>query len=31
DFGFAHVDRSPSPESLDEAQRRITAALDALP
>jgi histidine triad (HIT) family protein len=31
DFGFAHVDRNPSPESLDEAQRRITAALDALP
>jgi histidine triad (HIT) family protein len=31
DFGFAHVDRNPAPESLDEAQRRITAALDALP
>jgi len=31
DFGFAHVDRNPSPESLDEAQRRITVALDALP
>jgi len=27
DFGFAHVDRSPSPESLDDAQARITAAL----
>ena len=27
DFGFAHVDRDPSPESLDEAQAKITAAL----
>jgi diadenosine tetraphosphate (Ap4A) HIT family hydrolase len=27
DFGFAHVDRNPSPESLDEAQARIKAAL----
>lgn len=27
DFGFAHVDRNPSPESLDEAQAKITAAL----
>lgn len=27
DFGFAHVDRSPSPESLDEAQAKIKAAL----
>ena len=27
DFGFAHVDRNPSPESLDDAQARITAAL----
>lgn len=27
DFGFAHVDRSPSPDSLDEAQRKIIAAL----
>lgn len=27
DFGFAHVDRNPTPESLDEAQRRIKAAL----
>lgn len=31
DFGFAGVDRNPSPESLDEAQRKIIAALDALP
>lgn len=31
DFGFANVDRSPSPESLDEAQTRIVAALAALP
>lgn len=31
DFGFAHVDRNPSPESLDEAQRKIVAALAALP
>ncbi|WIM86209.1 HIT family protein [Candidatus Mycobacterium wuenschmannii] len=27
DFGFANVDRSPSAESLDEAQSKITAAL----
>lgn len=27
DFGFAHVDRNPSPESLDAAQARIKAAL----
>ena len=27
DFGFAGVDRNPSPESLDEAQARIKAAL----
>ena len=27
DFGFAHVDRNPSPESLDEAAARIKAAL----
>ncbi len=27
DFGFAHVDRNPSPESLDEAQAKIKAAL----
>ncbi|WP_313673745.1 HIT family protein [Mycolicibacterium sp.] len=27
DFGFAHVDRNPSPESLDDAQARIKAAL----
>ena len=31
DFGFAHVDRNPSPESLDEAQAKITAALAQLP
>lgn len=30
DFGFAHVDRSPSAESLDEAQAKIIAALAAL-
>lgn len=30
DFGFANVDRSPSPESLDEAQFRIKAALAEL-
>ncbi len=30
DFGFAHVDRNPSPESLDEAQAKIIAALAAL-
>jgi len=28
DFGFARVDRSPSAESLDEAQAKIKAALD---
>ena len=27
DFGFAGVDRNPSPESLDEAQAKIIAAL----
>ncbi|MEZ0052018.1 diadenosine tetraphosphate (Ap4A) HIT family hydrolase [Mycobacterium sp. MAA66] len=27
DFGFANVDRNPSPESLDEAQAKILAAL----
>lgn len=27
DFGFAHVDRNPSPESLDEAQAKIKSAL----
>ena len=27
DFGFAHVDRNPNPESLDEAQAKIKAAL----
>ena len=27
DFGFAHVDRNPSPESLEEAQAKIIAAL----
>lgn len=27
DFGFANVDQNPSAESLDEAQRKITAAL----
>ena len=30
DFGFANVDRSPSPESLDDAQARIRAALAQL-
>jgi diadenosine tetraphosphate (Ap4A) HIT family hydrolase len=30
DFGFAHVDRNPSPQSLDEAQARIKAALAEL-
>lgn len=29
DFGFANVDRSPSPESLDDAQAKIKAALAA--
>lgn len=27
DFGFANVDRNPSPESLDEAQAKIIAAI----
>jgi diadenosine tetraphosphate (Ap4A) HIT family hydrolase len=27
DFGFANADRNPSPESLDEAQTKIKAAL----
>ncbi|BBU20889.1 HIT family protein [Mycobacterium xenopi] len=30
DFGFAHVDRHPSPQSLDEAQAKIKAALAEL-
>lgn len=30
DFGFAGVDRNPSPESLDEAQAKIVAALAEL-
>lgn len=30
DFGFAHVDRNPSPKSLDEAQAKIKAALAEL-
>lgn len=30
DFGFANVDNNPSPESLDEAQAKIKAALDEL-
>ncbi len=30
DFGFAHVDRDPAPESLDEAQAKIIAALAEL-
>src|SRR5690625_233699 len=30
DFGFANVDRNPSPESLDAAQAKITAALAEL-
>ncbi|MBX7432039.1 HIT family protein [Mycobacterium sp. Y57] len=30
DFGFANVDRNPSPESLDDAQARIIAALAEL-
>ncbi len=30
DFGFAHVDRNPSPESLDQAQAKIKAALAEL-
>lgn len=30
DFGFAHVDRNPSAQSLDEAQAKIKAALAEL-
>jgi diadenosine tetraphosphate (Ap4A) HIT family hydrolase len=30
DFGFANVDHNPSPESLDEAQAKIKAALSEL-
>ena len=30
DFGFANVDQHPSPESLDEAQAKIKAALTEL-
>lgn len=30
DFGFANVDRNPSPESLDEAQTKIKAAITEL-
>jgi histidine triad (HIT) family protein len=30
DFGFANVDRSPSPESLNDAQAKIKAALAEL-
>ncbi len=30
DFGFASVDRNPSPESLDEAQSKIKAAVAEL-
>jgi histidine triad (HIT) family protein len=30
DFGFANVDRNPAPESLDEAQAKIRAALAQL-
>ena len=30
DFGFANVDRNPAPESLDEAQAKIRAALAKL-
>ena len=30
DFGFASVDRNPSPKSLDEAQAKIKAALAQL-
>jgi diadenosine tetraphosphate (Ap4A) HIT family hydrolase len=30
DFGFANVDRNPSPQSLDEAQEKIKAALAEL-
>lgn len=31
DFGFANVDRHPSPESLDEAQAKIKDALAQVP
>jgi diadenosine tetraphosphate (Ap4A) HIT family hydrolase len=30
DFGFAHADHNPSPESLEEAQTKIKAALAEL-
>ena len=30
DFGFANVDRNPSPQSLDEAAAKIKAALAAM-
>ncbi|MBI5336681.1 MAG: HIT family protein [Mycolicibacterium rufum] len=30
DFGFANVDNNPSPESLDDAQRKIKAAIAEL-
>jgi diadenosine tetraphosphate (Ap4A) HIT family hydrolase len=30
DFGFAHVDHNPSPQSLDEAQAKIKAAIAEL-
>ncbi len=30
DFGFANVDQNPSPQSLDEAQAKIKAALGEL-
>lgn len=30
DFGFAHVDRNPSPQSLDQAQAKIKEALAQL-
>ncbi len=30
DFGFAHVERNPTPESLDEARAKIKAALAEL-
>jgi histidine triad (HIT) family protein len=30
DFGFANADQNPSPESLDEAQAKIKAALSEL-
>ncbi|KUI05927.1 HIT family protein [Mycobacterium sp. IS-3022] len=31
DFGFANADQNPSPQSLDEAQAKIKAALAQLP